>query len=137
MAFSVPIRDSVPHIYISALPFTPTKSILHIEGLDEYRNTLKVTQGLEEMYEEPPEALRGHDGTVLAVVYSPDGSRIVSGSGDKTIRLWDAETSQPLGEPLRGHDGWVNAVAFSPDGSRIVSGSWDQTIQLRDSNNRE
>ncbi|CCA77234.1 hypothetical protein PIIN_11217 [Serendipita indica DSM 11827] len=40
MTFSVPIQESAPHIYISALPFTPTKSTLHIEGAKRYRNSL-------------------------------------------------------------------------------------------------
>ena len=40
-----------------------------------------------------------------SVAFSPDGKRIVSGSADKTLRLWDAATGQPVGEPLRGHEG--------------------------------
>jgi WD40 repeat protein len=56
----------------------------------------------------------------------------VSGSWDNTIRLWDAETGDAIGEPLEGHSRSVYSVAFSPDGSRIVSGSWDKTIRLWD-----
>ncbi|CAG7854167.1 COMPASS-like H3K4 histone methylase component WDR5B {ECO:0000303/PubMed:19567704} Short=AtWDR5B {ECO:0000303/PubMed:19567704} [Serendipita indica DSM 11827] len=132
MVFSVPIQESAPHIYISALPFTPTNSILHIEGAKMYSNTLCVTEGLEEMYPGLPSRLRGHEGRVNAVGFSPDGSQIVSGSWDNTIRLWDAATGQAVGEPLRGHEGRVNAVGFSPDGSQIVSGSSDNTIRLWD-----
>ena len=54
---------------------------------------------------------------------APTGRRIVSGSDDKTLRLWDADTGQPIGAPLTGHTGGVCSVAFSPDGRRIVSGS--------------
>ena len=39
------------------------------------------------------------------------------------MRVWDADTGQPIGQPLTGHTGTVNSVAFSPDGKRIVSGS--------------
>ncbi|CAG7854426.1 SubName: Full=Related to WD40-repeat protein (Notchless protein) {ECO:0000313/EMBL:CCA71457.1} [Serendipita indica DSM 11827] len=132
MAFSVPIQDSAPHIYISSLPFSPRKSVLHTEGLKEYMNSLIVTRGLEETFRELPRTLLGHQGSVTAVSFSPDGTRIVSGSRDRTIRQWDAETGQPLGEPLQGHEYWVNAVAFSPDGTRIVSGSSDSTIRQWD-----
>ncbi|CCA73757.1 hypothetical protein PIIN_07712, partial [Serendipita indica DSM 11827] len=132
IAFSVPIQESAPHIYISALPFTPTKSRLHIEGLPEYPNTLTVSRGVEDRYPGMPSALRGHDDSVNTIAFSPDGSKIASGSNDNTIRLWDVVTGQPLGEPLRGHGGSINSVAFSIDGSQIVSGSSGNTIQVWD-----
>ncbi|CCA69814.1 related to WD40-repeat protein (notchless protein) [Serendipita indica DSM 11827] len=133
MAFSAPIQDSAPHIYVSALAFAPMKSPLRLDASKEHRNILKVTQGLEEKYHDLPQALRGHTSSVRGVAFSPDGSRIISGSSDSTIRVWDAETGQTLGEPLRGHNkSSVNAVAFSPDGSRFVSGSWDNTLRLWD-----
>ncbi|CCA76159.1 related to WD40-repeat protein (notchless protein) [Serendipita indica DSM 11827] len=130
MAFAVPIQQSAPHIYISALPFSPTKSILHVEGRKRYANSLAVTRGYEEAYSEFPRTLRGDQGSIWAVAFSPDGSRIISGSLDKTIRVWDSDTGQALGEPLRGHEHGVTTVGFSPDGSLIVSGSEDKTIRL-------
>ncbi len=69
-------------------------------------------------------------GSVLGVAFSPDGRRIVSGSTDDTLRLWNAETGQPLGAPLTGHTQAVSGVAFSPDGRRVVSGSDDDTLRL-------
>ena len=44
--------------------------------------------------------LRGHDCAVMSVSWSPDGSRLASGSRDKTVRLWDASTGAPIGSPL-------------------------------------
>jgi DNA-binding beta-propeller fold protein YncE len=76
-------------------------------------------------------ALQGHTGSVRSVSFSPDGRRIVSGSMDNTLRLWDAATGKPIGSPLQGHTEPVS-VAFSPDGRRIVSGSMDNTLRLWD-----
>jgi len=64
--------------------------------------------------------------------YSPDGRWIISGSVDKTIRIWDAETSAAVGKPLEGHSFSVWSVAYSPDGRHIISGSGDKTIRIWD-----
>jgi WD40 repeat protein len=74
---------------------------------------------------------QGHEDWVNSVAFSPDGKQIVSGSDDKTIRLWDLQGNQ-IGQPFQGHEDWVNSVAFSPDGKQIVSGSDDKNIRLWD-----
>ena len=76
-------------------------------------------------------ALTGHTGWVNSVAYSPDGQQIVSGSHDKTVKIWDANTGKEL-HTLTGHNGSVFSVAFSPDGQRIVSGGGDKTVKIWD-----
>ncbi|ETO15642.1 hypothetical protein RFI_21722, partial [Reticulomyxa filosa] len=75
--------------------------------------------------------LKGHSDNVNSVQFSPDGNRIVSGSTDGTIRLWDASSGKQL-QLLKGHLSSVYFVQFSPDGDKIVSGSRDTTIRLWD-----
>ena len=75
--------------------------------------------------------LRGHDDDVNAVAVMPDGRRAVSGSKDRTLKVWDLESGAELAT-LRGHSGWVWAVAVTPDGRRAVSGSGDKTLTVWD-----
>jgi eukaryotic-like serine/threonine-protein kinase len=75
--------------------------------------------------------LRGHEHAIFAVAFSPDGSRIVTGSFDETAKVWDARTGTVLLD-LKGHAKVVWSVAFSPDGSRIATGSADNTAKVWD-----
>jgi WD40 repeat protein len=88
------------------------------------------------------------------VAFSPDGTKIVSGSTDKTIKVWDSGAPRALKSPhlgqnrrllscladklgllsekMNAHSQSITSVAFSPDGTKIVSGSYDQTIKVWD-----
>jgi WD40 repeat protein len=68
---------------------------------------------------------------VWSVAFSPDGSRIVTGSSDQTARIWDAASAKEIAV-LRGHEWTVFSAAFSPDGSRIVTASGDKTARIWD-----
>jgi WD40 repeat protein len=75
--------------------------------------------------------LRGHTGSVLSVALTSDGRRMVSGSSDGTVRLWEIESATERAV-LRGHTAAVNGVAISSDGRRIVSASNDKTVRIWD-----
>ncbi|MDE0682738.1 MAG: sigma-70 family RNA polymerase sigma factor, partial [Candidatus Poribacteria bacterium] len=66
---------------------------------------------------------------VLAVAFSPDGTRLASGSTDMTVRLWNT-TGGKDSMTLQKHTGPTNVLAFSPDGKMLASGSTDKTVQL-------
>ncbi|MCB9898547.1 MAG: serine/threonine protein kinase [Planctomycetes bacterium] len=69
------------------------------------------------------------EASILSVAWSPDGTRLVTASGDGTARVWNADGS---GEPLvlRGHEDMVFSAAWSPDGTRLVTASRDGTARV-------
>ncbi|MDQ2902437.1 MAG: protein kinase [Ktedonobacteraceae bacterium] len=71
--------------------------------------------------------LRGHSAAVTSIAWSPDGTRLVSGSRDKTARLWSgANTTNIYSE----ENAAILAVAWSPDSNLLASGGEDQTVQV-------
>ncbi len=83
----------------------------------------------DEFLPEATHTLSGHTSSVYCMAVLPDG-RIISGSNDKTLRVWDAESGQCL-NTLSGHTSYVSCVAVLPDG-RIISGSNDETLRVWD-----
>ncbi len=74
----------------------------------------------------------GHEDRIDSpVAVSHDSRRILTGSMDKTLILWDRETARSI-KRFTGHEGNVRAVAFSPDGRHAISGGDDKVIRLWD-----
>ncbi|CAE6467050.1 unnamed protein product [Rhizoctonia solani] len=76
----------------------------------------------------------GHQYGVCSIAFSPDGKSISSGSDDGTVRMWDAHSPSPIGEPLTGHTNWVKSISYSSLGNLVASGSADATLRIWDVN---
>jgi len=123
---------STPHIYISVLPFCPRSSSVYQNYWAQTRGLIDVKGSGVELLRNPGIGTWATNSVLKSVAFSPDGTRIVSGSEDKTIRVWEARTGDAIAASFKGHTNWVNSVAFSPDGTSIVSGSSDHTIRVWD-----
>ena len=75
--------------------------------------------------------LEGHSDWVGSVVFSSDGTRVVSGSDDKSLLIWNVNTGE-IEHVLEEHSAAVTSVAISHDGRRVVSGSDDKWVHIWD-----
>jgi len=73
--------------------------------------------------------LTNEDFNETTPTFSPDGKTILSGSNDKTLRLWNKDNEKEL-QILKGHKHAVNSVVFSPDGTLAAAGVRDRTIRI-------
>ena len=74
---------------------------------------------------------KGHTNSNSSVAFSPDGKSILTGSWDRTARLWDVATGSCY-QTFTIHNDMISSVAFSPDGKSILTGSDDKTAHLWD-----
>ncbi|OAX31239.1 hypothetical protein K503DRAFT_704006, partial [Rhizopogon vinicolor AM-OR11-026] len=121
--FAPTIIHSTPHLYLSALPFTPTHSRIR-RFAEKFPRVPQVVAGHAKQWPLVEKILRTN-ATPYAITISQDGRHIVCGSLEGMIVVWDMETGEPLGAPLRGHTNCVRSVAISSSGTRIISGSDD------------
>jgi WD40 repeat protein len=88
------------------------------------------SRGLQTSWSPMLLAFGGHDLKVKSISFSLDGTCILSGSVDKTLCMWDAESGVEILAPILEHNGKVLCVTFSPDGTLIASGPSNNTIRV-------
>lgn len=127
---SIEVRDALLVAVAGAASDDPTTAAVLLREVQQTGSRLWLQLALDTLQAAIAErVLRGHPSYVHAVAVSPDGSRIATGSADKTLRIWDAAHGEPL-QVLRGHTDIVLALAFSPDGTKLASGSADGTTRI-------
>jgi WD40 repeat protein len=131
LTFSHVLAKAPLQLYSSGLAFSPTQSVFRRSFGSQNSAGIDIRTQLPSEWSACIQTLEGHSGSVDSVVFSPDGSRAASGSGDSTVRVWDVQTGQ-CQHTLEGHLGLVHSVVFSPDGSRAASGSGDSTVRVWD-----
>ncbi len=82
------------------------------------------------------ESLLGHQDKICSIAFSIDGKKLVSGSADATIRIWDVQTRTCL-HVLDQPNDWVHCVDVSPDGVHFASGGRDQVVRVWNLNSGE
>jgi WD40 repeat protein len=121
-----PLGPSLEQEVVWQVAFSPT-----------YRNTCAVASGRNSVRlwdlaaRRSRELTPGHRARVVALAFSPDGRKLLTGSADRTAQLWDIETGTPLGNPL-AHRGAVWTVGFSPDGATLVTAGQEGKVRLWD-----
>ena len=120
-------------IYCSALIFAPEMSIVRGQFKDQIPYWVCGLPRVQRDWSSLEQTLEGHSDPVKSVAFSHDGSRLASGSDDRTVRVWNVATGQ-VEQTLEGHSGSVNSVISLSDGSEFdsfysVDGSGDWVMQ--------
>ncbi|MEM7726734.1 MAG: NB-ARC domain-containing protein [Cyanobacteria bacterium P01_A01_bin.45] len=124
--------------WLSSVIISPDEKIIACTNIGNDNNVIRIWQidSLNKNYigeidsnQVPHKILEGHNDSIWSIAFNPDSKLIVSGSSDRSVKIWDSQTGQCL-KTLYGHNRPVLSVAFSPDGKTIASCGGHSIIKL-------
>jgi len=130
------IENSPLQAYVSALVFSPTRSLIRDLFKREEPDWITIKPAIEDKWSPCLQTLKGHSDWVNSVAFSHDSARLASVLDDRTVKIWDASSGECL-QTFEGHSNSVNSVAFSHDSARLASASDDRTVKIWDASSGE
>ncbi|KIM74793.1 hypothetical protein PILCRDRAFT_693732 [Piloderma croceum F 1598] len=129
--FYEPIQRSAAHVYISAIPLTPSSSIIFKVYAPKLNSLPKLIS--DDATPAPWTDIRPPGRGQTAISYSPDRSWLVFAGDNNKLEIWDVAGCYPLHAPLTGHGAPIHMITFSHDGTKFCSTDnncilvWDAT----------
>ncbi|CAE6488541.1 unnamed protein product [Rhizoctonia solani] len=125
------ITASTPHLYVSALAFSPTTSPIVQRMRPYFPNTIKVAKGGNLTWHPCIRSIL-HPDAILSLSLSLNGLRVATGYPDGSVCIWDTQTGVRVYKPLTGHSTPVTCVALSSNGEFVASSSYDTAVRVWD-----
>jgi WD40 repeat protein len=111
---------------LTAISFSADRQLLAVGATLDGKATIQIRNAANGQV---TATLVGHTGVISSLAFSPDKTRLASGSSDKTVRLWTVADAAAEPTVLEGHTAAVGALAFSANGAELFSGAGDNSIR--------
>ncbi|TFK60276.1 WD40 repeat-like protein, partial [Pluteus cervinus] len=123
--FYTPIQASTPHIYLSALPFSPEKSIVHQRCSILLQNRIEILNNLESWNRNN---FTIHVDQATCMTFQPGSNVLYIGTSIGTLESWDGYSEQQIFQPIGSHKATITGLAITTDNQCLISSSRDGAI---------